>query len=307
VHDAPPPSPALDRPRDGDGPGWRDTFDLTFASPRGTFGGHITIVRWPAERRCWYWASVVGATHPVVTVVETAIALPADRGLELRAPGIWADQVCESPWEHWSYGLEAFGIGLTDADELVEATAVPSPGGHLDVWGDRVPVGFDLEWEASGPAGRQAGGYAQAGIVHGEVLVGREAYELDGAGVRFRAAGRSAPLALVDGVDLGEAPEGEGRSRGDRADLLAGGGLGPTGRTGVCWREPTGPTWRIGRVLLGGEPGPVGWRTTARVALAWGATPSLVASAQASRSATSVTTRDSAPTKSTEEVTRGIP
>ena len=73
--------------------------------------------------------------------------VPRARGtlLEFRADGLWVEFVCETPDEHWSFGLEAFGLRVDDPAEEV---------------GDRVPVGFDLEWETPDS-------------VHGELLIGR--------------------------------------------------------------------------------------------------------------------------------------
>ena len=54
----------------------------------------------------------------------------------MRADGLWAELVCETPGEHWSFGLEAFGLRFDDAAEAPTRDR-----------GERVPVGFDLEWE----------------------------------------------------------------------------------------------------------------------------------------------------------------
>jgi len=84
-------------------------------------------------------------------------------GMEVRASGLWVDAVEEEPGERWTIGLEAFAL------------AVEQPG---DTRGRRVPLGFDLEWERTGPA---ADGRIPA-RVHGEVLVADEAIEVDSGG-----------------------------------------------------------------------------------------------------------------------------
>ncbi len=67
----------------------------------------------------------------------------------VRAEGLWAELLCETPGEHWSFGLEAFGVRFDD-----EAEAATSDRG------ERIPVGFDLEWETTGPvAARGDHGY----------------------------------------------------------------------------------------------------------------------------------------------------
>lgn len=80
-------------------------------------------------------------------VVVRDAEVPRARGtqLEFRADGLWVDFVCETPDEHWSFGLEAFGLRVDDPAEEI---------------GDRIAVGFDLEWETPD-------------AVHGELLVGR--------------------------------------------------------------------------------------------------------------------------------------
>ncbi len=76
----------------------------------------------------------------------------------VRAEGLWVELLCETPGEHWSIGLEAFGVRFDD-----EAEAAASDRG------ERVPVGFDLEWETPDR-------------VVGEILVGRARYDLDARG-----------------------------------------------------------------------------------------------------------------------------
>ena len=86
--------------------------------------------------------------------------VPAPRGAQLvvRADGLWAELLCETPGEHWSFGLEAFGVRFDD-----EAEAAVSDRG------ERVAVGFDLEWETPDR-------------VAGEILLGRRRLEFDGTG-----------------------------------------------------------------------------------------------------------------------------
>ena len=108
--------------------------------------------------------------QPLVVVREPDAPLPrSPMSFGIRAEGLWADMNCETPFDHWSYGLEAFGLALDDPD---------------DERGDRIGLGFDLEWEASGPAEGGDGAYAQPGIVHGEILVGPDVIAFDGVGIR---------------------------------------------------------------------------------------------------------------------------
>lgn len=66
--------------------------------------------------------------------------------------------LCETPGEHWSFGLEAFGLRF---DTVAEATT-----SHV---GDRIAVGYDLEWETPDR-------------VYGDLLVGRDTVAIDGHG-----------------------------------------------------------------------------------------------------------------------------
>jgi hypothetical protein len=164
-------------------PSWCEVFDLTFRSPLATFGGHITVMLWPALGRCWYWTSVVQEGQPLVTIVETDIVLPRN-GLELRAQGLWADHNCETPFRHWSYGLEAFALRLDEPDEALSGFR-----------GERIGLGYDLEWEfgSQPPVRRPDGGYDHDGCVHGEVLVGADAFDLEGIGQRTHWWGTGLP------------------------------------------------------------------------------------------------------------------
>jgi hypothetical protein len=104
-------------------------------------------------------AQVVVPDVGVVVVRDDEVAPPKREDvLVIRADGLWAELLCETPGEHWSVGLEAFGVRFDD-----EAEAAASDRG------ERVAVGFDLEWETPDR-------------VVGEILVGRARYELDARG-----------------------------------------------------------------------------------------------------------------------------
>jgi len=100
-------------------------------------------------------------------VADEAVPRPRT-GLDLRTDGLWASLYCETPYEHWTLGLEAFGLRLDE----------PPPDGvrWSDLLGERLAVGFDLEWETTGePVGLPDGdGYRQPGRITGEVLVVRD-------------------------------------------------------------------------------------------------------------------------------------
>jgi hypothetical protein len=146
-----------------------------FWLPDGSLGGF-----------CWlgdpagYVAGLVGEGRPYVLVKDLDCR---PRGYELRAEGLWADFNHESEG-HWSWGLEAFGVALDDPEEAVRSE-----------WGDRMALGFDLEWEAPDR-------------VHGEILVGpseriafaglgrRLIAELPDSRAKTRSDGLAAPVRL---------------------------------------------------------------------------------------------------------------
>lgn len=150
-------------------------------------------------------------------VVDDA-PLPRAPGLAIRAEGLWTDLTCETPLEHWSVGLEAFGVALDDPDEVF--------GRGL---GERTALGLDVEWEVVECGEAEGASYALSCRTHGDVLVGRATHGLDGVGRLRHAWGvpdwwdasqgdlaeggssegsaaparLAAPAPLVDPVDLG--------------------------------------------------------------------------------------------------------
>ena len=209
------------RHRPGRGRAWEESWYLDFAAADGSLAGYVRLGLHPADGAAWFWAGMVGGGPPLVTVRDHEVPPPSGRALEVRASGLWTELVCETPLDHWSVGLEAFGLALDDP---------------LEAWrserGDPWALGLDVEWEARGPcsAWPDAGstGYWQPCAVHGDVLVGDRRFALDGSGVRIHlwgdpdlttrrswAAGRlddgSTFLAAGDDVDV---------AADDRADGL---------------------------------------------------------------------------------------
>src|SRR5437763_3828554 len=174
-----------------DDPWWADAWEVDFAATDGPaaeagVGGFVRLALLPNQGVAWWWTALL--TPRLVAVRDHEVPLPRT-GLEVRADGLWGELVCETPLGHWSIGLEAFGIAYDDP---------------ADAWGDergeRLPVGLDLEWEATAepgalpPAGPAPGGpggvgYAQPGRVHGEILVGADRILFSGTGFRSRASG----------------------------------------------------------------------------------------------------------------------
>jgi hypothetical protein len=139
---------------------------LDFAgAPGDPIAGFVRLELRHDSARFWTYLVGVPDVDGVLVVRDHEVLLPR-QGLEIRADGLWAELTCETPREHWTFGLEAFGVRLDSARDALRA------GGEI---GERIAVGLDIEWEvgADGPP---------AGIVHGDVLVARATHAIDGPG-----------------------------------------------------------------------------------------------------------------------------
>ncbi len=165
----------------GDDPLWNESWYFDFSTPDGGVGGYVRLGLYPNLGVAWYWAAFVRPEEPPLVVRHHQVVLPAGPGLELREDGLWSALHCETPMEHWTVGLEAFALALDDPRDAHDA----------EPRGDRVPLGFDLEWESTAPQFDYPGvsRYEQSCRVSGEVLVGTEALEIDGFGQRDHSWG----------------------------------------------------------------------------------------------------------------------
>jgi hypothetical protein len=166
----------------GSGDWWSDAWHLDAATADGA-GLTVRLDCYPNQRRAWFWTYLVLPELPGPVVVrDHEVTLPR-QGLEVRAEGLWAELWCETPLEHWTYGLEAFAVRLDDPSDALR--------GEI---GERMPVGLDLEWEVDGPthaygADWPVEGFVEPGIVHGEILLGRDRFEFDARGAYQRSWG----------------------------------------------------------------------------------------------------------------------
>jgi hypothetical protein len=137
-------------------------FQLDFT--RDGISGFVRLELREAENLARYWTYLVGVPghDGVIVVRDHDVPLPR-QGLEIRAEGLWAELWCETKHEHWTFGLEAFGLRLDEPEDALR------PGGEI---GERIAVGLDLEWEAGD-------------IVHGDVLVGRDRFTIEGRGAFY--------------------------------------------------------------------------------------------------------------------------
>lgn len=165
---------------------WAESWHLDFAGVDG-LGGFVGLCVYPNLKVAWWWTHLL--TGDGLVAVRDHEVAPPRSGLEVRAEGLWGELVCETPLEHWSVGLEAFGVRY---DDPAEAWGTE--------WGERVAVGLDLEWELlgppveaslPGPPGAADGGYLQPGSVQGDLLIGDRRIPFGGTGLRARRWGRA--------------------------------------------------------------------------------------------------------------------
>lgn len=130
---------------------------LEFAAP--ALSGRVELAI-AAEGPVRYAFELRGAAAGagVVVVRDDDVPRPRGRLLEVRADGLWTEMIEETPGEHWSFGLEAFGLRVDDPSDDV---------------GERLAVGYDLEWETPDH-------------VHGEILLARATVPVDARGTFTR-------------------------------------------------------------------------------------------------------------------------
>jgi len=146
-----------------------EEWTFSFWTADGSSGGLVLLRLLPAARACWYWAALVRAGQPLLHVNDWEAPLPRV-GLAIRSDGLWADHVCEAPYEQWTVANETYAVALDDpADALGRA------------FGISAPMAFDLEWYATSAPTAVGDGYEQQGEVHGVVELGGGALELEAA------------------------------------------------------------------------------------------------------------------------------
>ena len=146
-------------------------YALAFGQHDGVNGAVQLVV---FDDHASYWVALDLGHERFVAIRHDRVSRPRDGALlEIRGDGLWAELVCEVPDVHWTFGLEVFGLRLDDRAEASTA----------DV-GERVPVGFDLEWDE--------------GHVVGEILIGRVRIPFDGTGTFMHGSVVDGDPALAD-------------------------------------------------------------------------------------------------------------
>ena len=166
--------------------------------------------------RCGFQTAAFGlptTTGPrPLPVVISALDIDPGSTWELRTSGLWAEQVLERSFEHWSYGLEAFALAIDEPDELVRRA-----------YGHRVPLGWELDFVADGApeattCGEQ-GSFTQTGTIDGILLTRDDEWPISGPARRSYWIGDRSVHTDVD--TLSE------HSRSEPGSVVLPTGLGP--------------------------------------------------------------------------------
>lgn len=125
-----------------------------------------TMYRLGASNRIWYCFGLIRPGAPLLHVAEFDITRRPDPMIA-KAESLWAEFVCDAPFEQWTLGNETYAVELDDADE-----------GLGRAYGRAVPIASDLEWYATGAASEVAQGYEQSGMVLGTIETDRGSLQL---------------------------------------------------------------------------------------------------------------------------------
>lgn len=177
--------------RPGPEAGWQESWTFEMASPAASLLVRMTL---RPEGPAWFWAYLLRPGHRVMAVRDHEVPRPRLPALEVRAEALWADLFCEVPLDHWSVGVEAFGVLLDDPADALTGER-----------GERTGLGLDLGWEASGPPSTVRGGYQVPAEVHGEILTGSgshpESTSVAARGRWVHRWGVTAPTVVLDSWD----------------------------------------------------------------------------------------------------------
>jgi len=159
---------------------WGESWYFDFADAESSIGGYVRLGLYPNLGVAWYWAYLVRPGQALIAVRDHEVELPRGKALEVRGEGLWSALTCEETNTHWTVGLEAFAVALEHPADAYRGER-----------GDRVALGFDLEWEASGPVFRYSvlTRYEQPCQVHGDILLDDSRFSFAGPGQRDHSWG----------------------------------------------------------------------------------------------------------------------
>ena len=164
---------------------WSEGHRLELVAADLTMAVMVEMRRYPDTRRTCVRIAVLERDELPIGLIDVELPSPKPANTwEIRGSGIWCEMVCETPLTHWSYGLEAFALAVDEPRDLVD-TGI----------GHRVPLGWELDFEASGPATWLSDScYVQAGVGHGIMLSADGEREIDGRTRRWHWWGTDEPF-----------------------------------------------------------------------------------------------------------------
>ena len=169
--------------------GWSDVWQLDAATADGV-GLTVRLECFPNEKVAWFWTYLVLPARPGPVVVrDHEVFLP-------RRVSRYTPKGCGP-----SCGARHLSsTGRTGWKRSRSGSMMPPMHSRARSV-ERMPLGLDLEWEIDGPVHAHAedspvAGYCVPGIVHGEILLGRERLEFDARGEHRRQWGTDVPRTV---------------------------------------------------------------------------------------------------------------
>ena len=133
-----------------------EEWTFSWWSPDTAMAGW-TMYRVFASNQIWYCFGMVRGDKPLLHVAEFDISRRPNPMIA-KAESLWAEFICDAPFEQWTLGNETYAVELDDPDE-----------GLGRAYGRAVPIASDLEWYANGPVSEIELGYQQSGLILGIV------------------------------------------------------------------------------------------------------------------------------------------
>jgi hypothetical protein len=146
----------------GGDPLWTEAWYFDVVAPDLSWAMYARFALCPNLGHAWWWSVIVRAGEPMLLVREQHLDLP--RAFEVRGDGLWADLTCHGAMQRWQVNFEGIAVALDDPTDAYGAER-----------GDRVPVEFEFDWDATAPPTTIADGYGQRCAVTGDVdIVGAD-------------------------------------------------------------------------------------------------------------------------------------
>jgi hypothetical protein len=140
----------------GPHPLWTEAWYFDAVAADFSWAMYARLALCPNLAQAWWWSVIVRDDEPMLLVRDQHLDLP--RGLEVRGDGLWADLTCHDAMQRWQVNFEGFAVALDDPRDAF---------GHER--GDRVPVEWEFDWDASAPPYAIEGGYGQRCVVDGDI------------------------------------------------------------------------------------------------------------------------------------------